>query len=324
MKAAVLVADNTIEIRDIPRPVPTADQVLVRVRASGLNRADLIMYSGHRHGSAGGPGTVLGLEWAGEIVETGAAVKGFKAGDRVMCSGMGGYAEYAVADWGRISPVPANNMSWEQAATMPVALQTMHDAVVTNGRLQAGETVMIQGASTGVGLMGLQIAKAKGARVVIGTSTNAMRRERLVEFGADGALDTQDPGWVDAVMAATGGKGVDLIVDQISASVANQNLQAAAIRGRIVNVGRLGGNKGPFDFDLHAMKRIDYIGVTFRTRSVEEVREINRRMRADLWPAVEAGTLQLPIDRAFALDDVAAALAHMKANAHFGKIVLTA
>ena len=100
-------------------------------------------------------------------------------------------------------------------------------------------------------------------------------------------------------------------------------MNSAAILGRIVNVGRLGGNKGEFDFDLHAMKRIDYIGVTFRTRSVDEVREINRKMRADLWRAVESGDLQLPIDRAFPLDDAAAALAHMKANAHFGKIVLT-
>ena len=322
MKAAVLTADS-IEIRDVARPVPTTEQVLVRVRAAGLNRADLIMFGGHRHGNAGGPGTILGLEWAGEVVDVGSAVKGFKAGDRVMCSGMGGYAEYAVADWGRISLIPSNNMSWETAATMPVALQTMHDAVVTNGRLQEGETVMIQGASTGVGLMGLQIAKFKGARLVIGTSTNAMRRERLKEFGADVVLDTQDVGWPDAALQATDQKGVDLIVDQISASVANQNLKAAAVRGRIVNVGRLGGNKGEFDFDLHALKRIDYIGVTFRTRSVEEIREINRRMRADLWPAVEAGALKLPIDRAFPLDEAAVALAHMKANAHFGKIVLT-
>ena len=322
MKAAVLTADS-IEIRDVARPVPTTEQVLVRVRAAGLNRADLIMFGGHRHGNAGGPGTILGLEWAGEVVDVGSAVKGFKAGDRVMCSGMGGYAEYAVADWGRISLIPSNNMGWETAATMPVALQTMHDAVVTNGRLHEGETVMIQGASTGVGLMGLQIAKFKGARLVIGTSTNAMRRERLKEFGADVVLDTQDVGWPDAALQATDQKGVDLIVDQISASVANQNLKAAAVRGRIVNVGRLGGNKGEFDFDLHALKRIDYIGVTFRTRSVEEIREINRRMRADLWPAVEAGALKLPIDRAFPLDEAAAALAHMKANAHFGKIVLT-
>ena len=322
MKAAVLT-ETSIEIRDVPRPVPLANQVLVRVRASGLNRADLILLGGHKHGNAGGPGTILGLEWAGEVVETGREVKGFKPGDRVMCSGMGGYAEYAVTDWGRISLIPANTMSWEQAATMPVALQTMHDAVVTNGRLQPGEAVMIQGASTGVGLMGLQIARFKGAGLIIGTSTNEMRRERLKEFGADIAVDTKDPTWPDQVLAATGGKGVQLIIDQISASVANQNLKAAAVLGRIVNVGRLGGNKGEFDFDLHAAKRIDYIGVTFRTRSDDEVREINRKMRADLWPAVEAGRLKLPIDRAFPLDEAAAALAHMKANAHFGKIVLT-
>jgi NADPH2:quinone reductase len=213
-------------------------------------------------------------------------------------------------------------MSFEQAATLPIALQTMHDALVTNGRLAAGEAVLIQGASTGVGLIGLQIAKQRGAGLVIGSSTNSARRARLAEFGAELAIDSGDPGWPDAVLEATGGKGVDLIVDQISASLANANMKAAAVLGRIVNVGRLGGSKGEFDFDLHALKRIDYIGVTFRTRSLDEVREINRKMRADLWPLVEAGKLSVPIDRIFPLDEAAAAQAHMRANAHFGKIVL--
>src|SRR5262249_36830467 len=136
-------------------------------------------------------------------------------------------------------------------------------------------------------------------------------------------LDSSDPTWPEQVKQATNGKGVDLIVDQVSATVADQNLDAAAILGRIVNVGRLGGMKGEFNFDLHALKRIDYIGVTFRTRSAEEVREINRAMRADLWPAVEAGKLSLPIDRSFPLEQVADALDMMRANRHFGKIVLT-
>jgi NADPH2:quinone reductase len=322
MKAAMLT-DSGLEVRDAPKPVPAPNQVLVRVRAAGLNRADLIMASGQRHGSAGGPGAVLGLEFAGEVEAVGAEVKTVKAGDRVMCSGSGGYAEYAVTDWGRVLTIPANNMSWEQAATLPIALQTMHNALVTAGRLKAGETVLIQGASSGVGLMGLQIAKLKGAQKVMGTSTNAKRRERLKEFGADLAIDTTRPDWSEEVLEATAKKGVDLIVDQVSASVANQNMKAAAVLGRIVNVGRLGGFKGEFDFDLHAMKRIDYIGVTFRTRSVEEVREIVRAMRADLWSHVESGKLKLPIDRTFPLDQAAAALAHMRANAHFGKIVLT-
>jgi len=322
MKAAV-VGEKGLEIRDVPRPEPKANEVLVRVRAAGLNRAELAVAAGHRHGTVGGAGTIVGLEWSGEVAAVGAEVKGVKPGDRVMCSGSGGYAEYAVCDWGRVSLIPANNMTFPQAATLPVALQTMHDALVSNGRLKSGECVLIQGASSGVGLMGLQIAKLKGARLVIGTSTSAERRARLKEFGADLALDSRDAEWPDAVAKATGGKGVDLIIDQISASVANQNMKAAAILGRIVNVGRLGGMKGEFDFDLHALKRLDYIGVTFRTRSLDEVRAIVRRMRDDLWDAVEAGKLHLPIDRTFPLEEAAAAQAHMRANAHFGKIVLT-
>jgi NADPH2:quinone reductase len=321
MKAAVVV-EGGVEVAEIDAPRPQANQVLVRVRACGMNRADLQVASGRAHGRAGGPGTVIGLEWAGEVVEVGAEAQGIKPGDRVMCSGAAGWAEYALADWGRAVAIPANNMTYAQAATLPVALQTMHNAVVIAGRLVAGETILVQGASSGVGLMGMQIARAKGAKLIIGTSTNADRRARLGEYGADLALDSRDPAWIDAVLEATDGEGVDLIVDQISGYVASQNLAATKILGRIVNVGRLGGFSGDFNFDLHAMRRIDYIGVTFRTRSVEEVRTIVADMRADLWDAVEAGDIALPIDREFALDDVEAALDHMRTNAHFGKIVL--
>ena len=321
MKAAV-VGETGVEIADIDIPQPKPNEVLVKVRACGLNRADLTVASGLAHGRAGGVGTVIGLEWSGEVVEVGSEAQELKPGDRVMCSGSAGWAEYAVTDWARAAKIPANNMTFEQAATLPVALQTMHDAIVTNGRLAKGESVLIQGASSGVGLLGLQICRAMGADLVIGTSTNPGRRARLAVFGADLALDSSDPGWVDAVLEATGGKGVDLIVDQVSGSLANQNMAATAICGRIVNVGRLGGATGEFDFNLHALRRIDYIGVTFRTRTVEEVREITRRMHADLDGAVEAGDLALPIDSTFSLDEVGAAVEHMRANAHFGKIVL--
>jgi NADPH:quinone reductase len=214
-------------------------------------------------------------------------------------------------------------MSYAQAACLPVALQTMHNAVVTAGRLKRGDTLLMQGASSGVGLMGMQIGKLMGASLVIGTSTNAERRARLHEFGCDLALDSKDAHWPAAVKKATADKGVDVIVDMVSAGVAKQNLEAAALLGRIVNVGRLGGNEGEFDFDLHALKRIDYIGVTFRTRSLDEIREINRLMRADLWPALEAGKLTLPIYKTYPLDDIAVALALMKANEHFGKVVIS-
>jgi NADPH2:quinone reductase len=248
-------------------------------------------------------------------------VKEFKAGDRVVCSGSGGYAEYAVSDYGRTVPLPAG-FSFEQAAVLPVALHTLHNALITQGRLKAGESVLIQGASSGVGLMGLQIAKLKGAKPVMGSATNDARRARLNEFGADLAVDTRDETWPDRVLEATGGKGVNLTVDMVSGALVNPLMKATAVLGRIVNVGRLGGAKAEFDFDLHAMKRIDYIGVTFRTRSIEEVREIVRLMRADLWDAVTAGKLRLPIDRTFPLDECVAAQAHMRANQHFGKIAL--
>src|SRR6202012_4612463 len=153
-------------------------------------------------------------------------------------------------------------------------------------------------------------------------STNSARRARLKEFGCDLALDSSDPAWPDQVKAATDGKGVDPIVAQVSASLPNQNLAACKILGRIVNVGRLGGQRGEFDFDLHALKRIDYIGVTFRTRSAEAGREINRLMRADPCPAVEAGNLSLPIYKTYKLAAIADALSLMRANQHFGKIVI--
>jgi NADPH:quinone reductase len=319
MKAAI-VGENVLEIRDVPRPKPKPSEVLVKVRAIGLNRAELPGSYGSGHTRV--TGTIPGLEWSGEVVECGAEVETLKPGDRVMCSGQGGYAEYAVADWGRTSPLPANNMSWEQAATLPSALGTMHDAIVTNAKLQPGETALIQGASSGVGLMGLQIAKLKGARLVFGTSTNPARRARLKEFGCNIAIDSGQPEWSEEVLKATGGKGVDVIIDMVSAPVANQNMKAAAVLARIVNVGRLGGGRGEFDYNLHAQKRIAYIGVTHRTRSIEELRREVQVMRDDLWDAVTEGKLAVPIDRVFTLDEAEAAQAHMRTNAHFGKIVM--
>lgn len=321
MKAAVQFADG-LRIEDIEVPRPGPEEVLVKVRACGLNRADLSMLAGRAHGAHGGAGTVLGLEWSGVVEEVGASVVDFAPGDRVMGSGKGAFADYAVSDHGRVTKIPTRTMSFEQAAALPVALQTMHDAVVTNGRLRSGEAVLIQGASSGVGLMGLQIAKLLGAGLVIGTSSTAERRERLKDFGAQRSIDTMAADWPQQVMEATEHRGVDLIVDQLSGTQAINNLRACALKARIVNVGRLAGSRAEFDFDLHALKRIEYIGVTFRTRTVEEVREINRRMRADLGPAISDGRLSLPIDRCFAFAELRDALAYMARNAHFGKIVV--
>jgi NADPH2:quinone reductase len=321
MKAYVYGA-NGAAITEVAKPSPKGAQVLVRVRACGLNRADLGMTKGHAHGGAGGAGTVLGMEWAGEIAEVGPEARGVKAGDKVMGSGSAAFAEYTLADHGRLFRAPSN-MNFEEACTLPIAVTTMHNAVVTVGALKSGQTVLIQGASSGVGLMALQIAKLKGASLVIGSSTDAVRRGRLKEFGADLAVDSSDPAWVEQVLQATSGEGVDLIVDQISGKVASQNLKATKVKGRIVNVGRLGGTHADFNFDLHAARRINYVGVTFRTRTIEEIREIFDEVRKDIWPAVESRKLQLPIDKVFAFDDISKAFEHMEANKHLGKIVVT-
>jgi len=322
MRAAV-VAEGGLVVKDVPEPRPGPGQVLVRLRAIGLNRADLGVAAGHRHGNQGGPGAIPGIEGAGEVVEVGPDVPShIVPGMRVMASMGGSYAEYCAVHWGRLFPVPSNNMPWEVAATLPIALQTMHDAVVTHGLCGPGRSILIQGASSGVGLMGLQVARLMGATTVIGTSTNAERRARLAEFGATHAVDTSNQGWVDEVLEATGGRGVDAVVDMISGPLVSQTLQATAIMGRIVNVGRLGGTVSEFDFDTHAARRITYVGVTFRNRTAEEVAEIVRKARADLWEALEAAQLSLPLDRTYPLSEVNEALARMKANRHFGKLAL--
>jgi NADPH2:quinone reductase len=319
MKAGV-ASPNGVVIADVAEPKPKPTEILVKVKAIALNRADLGSARGDTsHGST--TGRPVGSEFSGEVIEVGGDVRDFKAGDRVMCHSPGSHAELAVSDYGRAMLVP-DGMSYEQAATLPIGLNTLHNALVTAGRLKAGETVMVQGASSGVGIIGLQLAKLMGAKFVIGTSTNDARRARLKEFGADLAVDTRDPTWPEQVLKATDGKGVNLTVDMLSGPTVSQTMQATALLGRIVNIGRLAGMKAEFDFDLHARKRIDYIGVTFRTRTVEEVRDILQRMKADLWNDVKAGRIKVPIDKTYPLAEARAGHDHMRANAHFGKILL--
>jgi len=320
MKAGVLKGGRIV-VEEVPTPEPGPDEVLVRVRASCLNRADLIVYSGGAYGQQSGEGTILGMEWAGEVAATGEGVRGFSVGDRVMCSGRGGFAEYAVTPSARVSKMPAN-LSWHQGTSFPVGIQTMHDAIVTHGKLITGQSVLILGATSGVGLIGMQVAREMGAGLVIGSSSNPQRGARLTEFGADVVIDSNDPTWPEQVKDATGGRGVDLIIDLVSGDQVAHSLQAAAVLGRIVNVGRLGGSTGTFDFDLHALKRITYTGVTFRTRSVDEVADIARRARAELWSSLIADRLHVPIDSHFGLADADKAFARMRENLHFGKIVL--
>ena len=319
MKAGV-ASPNGVVIQDVPEPKPKPTDILVKVKAIALNRADLGSARGDTsHGAA--TGKPIGGEFSGEVIEVGAEVRDFKVGDRVMCHSPGSHAEVAVSDYGRSMRVP-DGMSFETAASLPIGLNTLHNALVTAGRLKKGETVMVQGASSGVGIIGLQVARLMGAKFVVGTSTDPARRARLKEFGADLAVNTKDADWPEQVLKATDGKGLHLIVDMLSGATVSQSMRCTALLGRIVNIGRLAGMKAEFDFDAHARQRIDYIGVTFRTRSIEEVRDILQKMRADLWDAVKAGKIKVPIDKTFPLADAKAGHEHMRANKHFGKILL--
>ncbi len=325
MRAAVVVQETTgkrIEVREVPRPAPGDNEVLVRVRAAGANRADLAMNVGHFKGA----GAVLaapiaGLEFAGEIAEVGPGVAGVEPGDRVMAMGQGAFADYACIDHRLLIPIP-DTLTWEEAASLPVALMTTHDAMMTNGNLKPGESVLIQGVTSAVGLAAFQIARLKGASPVIGTSTSDRKLIAMKEWGLDVGINASTEDVVGRVLEATGGRGADLIIDMIGGPAIDQNMRAAAVKARIIDVGRMGGLKGEIDLDLHSLKRISFIGVTFRTRSVEEIQTIIALMVGDIWPEIAARRVRLPIDRAVALHEIADVYGHMRSNTHLGKVVV--
>ncbi|WP_137890445.1 zinc-binding dehydrogenase [Ramlibacter sp. 2FC] len=314
MKAIIATTDG-LRIVDRPRPDPKPSEILVRTRAIGVNRIDL-------HALAAPADQIIGMEWSGEVVEVGAQCHGLSVGDRVMGTGPAAYAEYVVTDYGRAVPILKREVDWAAAASATLGLQTMHDALVTRGRLRPGDAVLMQGAASVMGLIGMQIAKMLGAGLVLGTSGNAERRSKLKDFGCDVAIDSSQDDWSRQVLDATNGNGAEIVIDNVCGAAFNQCMAAAALEGRLVNVGRLGGATAAFDFNLHALRRLEFIGVTFRTRSVEQVRSINSRMLADLGQMLSDGGPKVPIAGRFAFDDAAQALDTLRRSEHFGKLVL--
>ncbi len=322
MRAVASSAKGAI-LKDVPKPKLEPYLVMIQVKAAGMNRADLMILRGAAHGGwGGGEESPLGLEFAGEVVEIGADIKELHVGDRVMAAGPGAFAEFVVAFEPQLTPIP-KGMSYEQAAALPVGMQTMHDAISTSGLLAPGQSVFFQGASSAMGILGMQVAKYLGAGKVIGTSRSPDKCKRLKEFGADIAVSTSDHDWVEHVLRSTDGKGVDLLVDFLAGSYINSSLKATRVGGRIINIGRVAGEQGEFDFDLHNMKRISYIGCSFRTRTPLESLEVIMKARAALSPALAEGALQMPIDGVYRLEDVSEAFERMERNEHFGKIILS-
>ena len=319
---AVTLGDDGVEIKELPNPEPTSEQVLVKVKSCGLNRSDLLETQGQSFGHTGGDTKIIGGEFAGEIVELGEGVENLKVGDKVMCRGGSGWAEYAVANHKRAIKFNLEQISWEQAASIQGNLQTMHDAIVTNGKFISGQSVFIQGASSGVGIIGLQIAKALGASLVLGSSTNQNKLSKLSSYGADILIDTSKENWLDKVLDVTEGKGVDVLIDMLSGDFVNKNMEATKINGHLINIGRLAGMNGNFNYDLHAKRRLHYVGTTGRTRSVEENLDVARVANKYLWDQVVDGKIRHVIFKTFRLNEASDALNIMNENKHFGKLVL--
>jgi NADPH:quinone reductase-like Zn-dependent oxidoreductase len=309
---------GTLQIVDVPTPVPADGEVLVRVRASGLNRGEINMV---RRARSGAP-IPAGVEFAGEVAALGAGVQDWQPGDRVVGHGTGGQAEYVIANPLALMRIP-NALPWTNAAAFPNVFITAHDALVTNGQLKPGETVLVNAASSGIGLAAIQIASALGAGMVIATSRSAAKVQKLKQLGVEHAIDISKQDQVEAVKALTGDRGVDVIIDSVGGTVFEANLNSLAVQGRLINIGRLGSSTATMNLELLWLKRLKLIGVTFRTRTEAERLACVQACARDLLPHLQEDRLQLPIDRTYRLDEVAKAHAYMDTDQHFGKIVLT-
>ena len=309
----------TLELRDSPLPEAGPGQLLVRVRASALNRGEFI--AGHGLHGKGGGAKAVGMEAAGEVLACGAGVSRFKVGDRVMGRCPGAFADQALMDQREAMPMPAN-LSWEEAASIPLTFLVVHDMLVLQGRLQPGEWVLIPGVSSGVGVAALQMAKALGAKV-IGTSGSAAKLERLKGLGLDVGLCTRAPDFGEAVLQATGGKGVNLVVNTVGGSVFAECVRVMAFEGRLATVGYVDGVlKAEIDIEALHARRLTLFGVSNKLRSPEQRAQGVPAFVAQILPLIADGRIKPVIDRVFPFEQLAAAKAHMESNQQLGKIVL--
>jgi putative PIG3 family NAD(P)H quinone oxidoreductase len=313
---------ENLEIREVPDP-PKArgEQVEIHVRAAGLNRADLIQRRGFYPPPPGYSPNIPGLEFAGEVVETG-EISTFKPGDRVFGITAGeAHAEFVTIDKALLARIP-DNLSFDEAAAIPEVFITAHDAIITQCQLKQGESLLIHAVGSGVGLAALQIAKAKGVKV-FGTSRTQAKLAQCAQFGLDHSIVVgTDVKFAEQITAINDGRGVDVVLDLVGGPYFPENLKALASNGRIIEVGLTAGRTAEIDLNMLLFKRAKIIGTVLRGRTTEEKAEAVSAFASDVLPLIASGAIEPNLDRVFEASDVREAHDYLESNESFGKVVL--
>ncbi|MQG10241.1 MAG: NAD(P)H-quinone oxidoreductase [SAR202 cluster bacterium] len=325
MRAAVITepgGPDVLRIMEVDDPVPGPEDILVDVKASALNRADMIQRQGNYPAPAGSPSDIPGLEFAGVVVEAGERVVGMAKGDRVFgLLGGGGYASRTITHHRMAIPMPSD---WDfvQAAATPEVYFTAYDALFNRGNLQMGESLLVHAAGSGVGTAAVQLAHQAGA-FVFGTAGSPKKLDGAAKLGMDVGINYHDEDFSAVVKEKTGGAGVDVLIDFIGGPYWDQNIASMAVLGRLVEVGLMGGARVEVDLGQLLGKRLQVTGTGLRGRTLEEKLAITAQFKRHVLPHLASGSMKPIVDRTFPLEEVADAHRYMETNANFGKIVLT-
>jgi len=312
---------EVLYVGEAPRPTPAPGQVLVRVMATSVNRADIVQREGH-YPPPPGESPILGLEVAGEVAAVGEGVHAWRPGDRVMgLVGGGGYAEYALVHAGHLIPIPAD-MDYETAGCICEVYITAFLNLFLLGGFTDGQSVLLHGGGGGVNTAGIQLCRALARDAFIAVTASAAKIDRVRELGADRVIDYKRDDFAESIREHTGGRGVDLILDHIGAAYLAGNLRALAREGKLVVIGVMGGSVAEVNLAHLLVKRQEIIGSSLRSRSVAKKSEITAAFAGRVMPLFENGTLAPLIHEVFPLEQAAEAHRTMEASRHFGKIVL--
>jgi putative PIG3 family NAD(P)H quinone oxidoreductase len=313
-------APEVLKLAQGPVPAPGEGEVLIRVAWAGVNRPDVAQREG-KYPPPPGASPYIGLEVAGEVVALGSGVSRCKLGDRVcaLVNG-GGYAEYVTAPQGQVLPVPAG-LTLLQAAAIPENYFTVWTNVFDRGRLSAGETFLVHGGSSGIGLTAIQLASARGATVYT-TVGNADKAAACLKLGAAAAINYREQDFVDEIARLTERRGVDLILDMVGGDYIPRNMKSLALDGRLVQIAFLQGSKVEVDFTTLMTRRLSFSGSTLRPRSPADKAAMADALHREVWPLLEAGRALPVIHQVYPLAEAGAAHALMESSAHIGKIML--